>query len=130
MNLILDTSILIEIERGNKELLTQLKKLKEDYPNSPRITFVSEFEFLLGINEKSIKNKEKAIRFLKTLSSLQTTKSTATLLANLKLTYQKKGMLLPLADLLIAALVIENNSTLLTKDKDFEPIEELKKILL
>ncbi|MEK6915934.1 MAG: PIN domain-containing protein [Nanoarchaeota archaeon] len=56
---------------------------------------------------------------------LQTTKNTADRLVELKQKYE-----LPLADLLIAAQVIENNGILITKDNDFDKIKEIEKINL
>ncbi len=56
---------------------------------------------------------------------MQTTKNTADRLVELKQKYE-----LPLADLLIAAQVIENNGILITKDNDFDKIKEIEKINL
>ncbi len=38
---------------------------------------------------------------------------------------RRRGLLIPDADLLIAATAIANNLTLVSKDKDFERLEEL-----
>ena len=51
-------------------------------------------------------------------------------MADLKYKYEKKGIVVPLADLIIASIAIENNAVLVTSDKDFEKIEELKKIII
>ena len=48
----------------------------------------------------------------------------------MKYKYDKKGETLPLADFLIASQVIENNMLLVTADKDFDKIEELRKIVI
>ena len=56
---------------------------------------------------------------------MQKTKNTADRLVELKQKYE-----LPLADLLIAAQVIENNGILITKDNDFDKIKEIEKINL
>ena len=130
MTLVLDTSILINLERGSEATIRQLRKLAEAYPLPARITFISEFEFLMGIQEREPKNKDKALAFLRHFSILQTRNGTADLLAGLKFRYDKKGIAISLADFIIAALTIQNNMTLVTKDKDFQKIEELKKIIL
>ena len=126
MTLLLDTSLLIDIERRFPPTIAKLKELSKTYPLPARITVVNEFEFLLGIQEKSPKNKEKAVAFLNNFTVLQTTKQTAGILTNLKHKYDKKGIVLSLADLLIASLAIENNRILVTKDHDFKEIEELR----
>jgi predicted nucleic acid-binding protein len=130
MTLILDTSILIDLEKGEKVTIEKLKNLAQLYPIPAEITFVTEFEFILGIKKRNPKNKEKALAFLNNFSVFHTTSKTASILANLKEKYDRKGLPLPLADLLISALAIENTRILVTKDKDFENIEELKKIVL
>jgi len=55
---------------------------------------------------------------------------TSDILSDLKLKYEKKGLSFSLSDLLIAAQVIENDLILVTRDRDFEGIRELKKIIL
>ena len=81
---------------------------------------------------KIIKNKffQTNLIFLKKFNVLHTTNSSAEILSDLKIKYDKKGIALSLADLLSASIVIDNNLVLVTKDKDFERIEELKKIIL
>lgn len=130
MTLILDTSLLIDIERKFQPTINRLKELSNTYPLPARITFVNEFEFLLGIKEKIPKNKEKAEAFLNNFSVLHTSRQTSQILADLKQKYDNKGIALPLADLLIATLAIENNKILVTKDHDFKQIEELRKIII
>ena len=125
MNLIFDTSIIIDIERGNKDTIDKIRELKDLYPAPAKIMFISYFEFVHGIRNKMPKNKQKAIAFIEEFSVIQTTKATANNLSLLKNKYE-----LPLADLLIASQVIETNNILVTKDNDFKNIEEMNKILI
>ena len=125
MNLIFDTSILIDIDRGNKEIINKINELRNMYPSPAKIGFISYFEFLLGLKDKSDKNKEKSKEFIEKFNILQTTVNTADNLVMLKQKYE-----LPLADLLIAAQTIEHNGVLLTKDRDFKDIKEINKIIL
>ena len=85
---------------------------------------------MFGLQEKKIKKKDEAANFLNKFTILQTTQRTAEMLASIKYTYDKKGVVVSLADWLIATLVIENNAILVTKDSDFNKIEELKTIFL
>lgn len=130
MTLVLDTSILIELEKKNSFVIDKLRSFISLNPSPAKITFMNYFEFLFGLHQKSPKNKDKAIAFLNHFSVLQTTKSTAEILSDLKYKYDKKGIVLALSDLLIASLVMENNMTLISMDKDFEKIVELKKIII
>ena len=130
MTLLFDTSILIDIERKHPETIKQIKELARIHPLPAVIAFVSEYEFIMGTKEKEPRNKINALYFLKKFLVLHTSQRTSSLLADLKFKYDKKGISLPLADLLIATLTIENNRILVTKDKDFIRIEELKKIFI
>src|SRR3989344_4688224 len=125
MSLIFDTSILIDIERKNKETIDKIKELRKMYPSPAKIGFISYFEFLLGLKDKSPKNKEMSKEFIEKFNVLQTTKNTADTLVILKQRYE-----LPLADLLIAAQTLENNGILITKDNDFKKIIEIEKIII
>ena len=119
--------MLIDIENRESITLNKLKELSKVYSSPAAISFISYFEFVFGLRGR--KNNSRALAFLNNFSCLQTTKSTAHILSDLKSKYSVKGAILPLADLLIAAQVIENNGILLTRDKDFKVIEELKKIV-
>lgn len=130
MILVFDTSVLVDIGRNNIETINKIKKLIKLHPSEPKITFIAYYEFLKGIEKRKIKNKEKAIEFINKFGFLEINKKTAEILANLKLRYDKLGIEFSLADLLIAAQVIENQMLLVSKDKDFDNIEELNKIIL
>jgi predicted nucleic acid-binding protein len=130
MTLVFDTSILIDLDRKVDSTIEKIKLLSKKYSSIASITFINEFEFHFGINQRNPKNKERALSLLAKFIVLHTTKKTSSLLAKLKQKYEKQGFLLPLADLLIATLVIENSMILVTKDKDFEKIEELTTIFI
>ncbi|MBI4918344.1 type II toxin-antitoxin system VapC family toxin [archaeon] len=130
MILAFDTSILIEIERKNNLMIDKLKELVKLYPLPAQIPFMSYFEFYNGLSEKNVKNKNKSLLFVKKFKVIQTTDKTAEILSDLKSTCEKKGLSLPLADLMIASQAIENNFVLITLDADFNKIVELKKIVL
>lgn len=130
MSLVLDTSILIAIERGDKEIISKLEDLYKSYPSAPQLTFISFFEYLIGLKIRKNKSFQSNLIFLKKFNVLHTTISSAEILSDLKIKYDKKGVALSLADLLSASIVIDNSLILVTRDKDFEKIEELKKIIL
>jgi len=130
MTLVLDSSIIMSLEKGRLAIRKRLKELSEKYEGPPVITFITYFEFLVGIKGRTKENQEKALEFINNIGVLKVRKETAEILANLKHGYDKKGLTLPLADFLIASQVIENNMILVTTDKDFEKIDELKKIII
>ncbi|HLC71780.1 MAG TPA: type II toxin-antitoxin system VapC family toxin [Candidatus Nanoarchaeia archaeon] len=130
MTLVFDTSILIDLERKSVNTIQKLKTLSKNYPLPVQIAFMTEFEFLLGIKEKNPKNKEKAKLFLSLFPVLHSNSRTADLMAELKHKYDAKGIPITLADLLIATICIQENKTVVTKDKNFNNIEELSKIII
>ncbi len=125
MYLIFDTSILIELDRGNKAVINKISELKDIYPTPAKISFISYFEFLYGLRNKSEKNKRKSLEFLEKFGVIQTSKETASILVELKQKYE-----LPLADLLIASHVHEERGILVTKDNDFKDIKELECVFI
>ncbi|MBM3233084.1 type II toxin-antitoxin system VapC family toxin [Candidatus Pacearchaeota archaeon] len=125
MRLVLDTSIIIELERKNKAIEMQIEDLRKIHPFPPQISFYTYFEFLEGIVKKSDKNKLRSQQFISLFEILQTSSATANHLVLLKQKYA-----LPIPDLFIAAQVMETNAVLVTKDKDFEQIKEIQKIIL
>lgn len=102
----------------------------ELHPAPASITFISFFEFVHGLQLKSPKNKEKSIAFIERFHFLEPTKKTAVILSDLRYKYEKKGKSFSLSDMLIASQVIENDMTLVTSDRHFQEIDELKKIML
>jgi tRNA(fMet)-specific endonuclease VapC len=130
MILMFDTSIIIDIQRKDMNTIQKIKELSEIYPNPPVTTFMTYTEFLYGIMNKEIKNKEKAKSFLNKFGMMRPDKETSEILAELRFNYDKQGILIGYPDLFIAAQAIQYNMTLVTKDKHFEKIKELKKIII
>ncbi len=130
MTFVFDTSILVDLERKHENTIQKIKVLTKNYPLPAQITFITEFEFLFGIKEKNPKNKEKAKLFLSFFLVIYPNSRTANLLAELKHRYDALGTPITLADFIIAALCIQENKILVTKDKNFNKIEELSKIII
>ena len=65
MYLIFDTSILIDIERENKQTLAKVAELRTRYPIPPKIAFISYYEFIHGIRKRNPQNKAKAEDFIR-----------------------------------------------------------------
>jgi predicted nucleic acid-binding protein len=127
MTVVFDTSILINIERRHAPTLKKLRDIEA--LGVPMIAFINYYEFYRGTLKRNPHNRAKALAFIQKFTFLQPTIRTAETLAKLRTKYQKRGILLPLADLLIASQAIEHNATLITADPDFRNFEELKKII-
>lgn len=130
MTLLLDTSVLIEIQRKNKEVTKRLEELTSVHFQPASISFINYFEFYIGLSDKKIKNRQIMIEFVNRFNCLKASSLTAQILAELKSKYEKKGVIIGLADLIVASHAKENNMLLVTKDKTFEKIEEINKIIV
>lgn len=125
MSLLVDTSILIRQQKGDRVVKKELEELSKRYSATPSITFINVFEYLMGV-KLWIKRKIEAANFLENFSIVNTTDKTPEIMTSLRLKYERKGLQLSLSDLIIASLAIENKMTLLTSDEDFAHIEELR----
>lgn len=130
MTLLLDSSVLFELEKDNKAILNKLEKISAAHPARACISFMTCAEFLYGIEEKGDDKKAEAKQFLWKFCLLHTTNETAMWLAYLKHKYDKLGKPKSITDLFIASQALEHKLTLVTKDKDFEDISEIKKIIV
>ena len=130
MSIVFDTSIIINLERKEKRTLEAVRRLEEGYPAVPSVTFLAYFEFIHGLYAKSPANKEKSLSFIEQFQFLRPTKRTAHILSRILRAHQLKGEVLTIADALIASQAIEHNMTLVTSDRQFQNIKELKIVLV
>ncbi len=111
MVVVLDTSVLIDIFRGNKKTLEELKKYKEEIF---AITSITLFELWQG----KLKEVEKFV--LDNLPKYPFDEKSAKLAGIILKELKEIGKIPEIQDLLIASICIANNSKLITKDKGFE----------
>ena len=130
MMLVFDTSVIISIEKNDRKIIKRISELSKIYTGAPQTTFIAYYEFLLGIKNRSPKNQVKSIEFLNNFNCLCATKETSKILSDLKHKYNNKGISINLADLIIASQTKENNMALITRNKIFEKIEEISKIIV
>lgn len=127
---VLDTNLLIEIEKGNGKTISLIQGLISKYPCKPVITAPTYSEFMYGYLQESPNKEEKAKEFLEAYDILQTTKNSSLLCAKLKYNLMKKGRAIPLFDILVASIVMDRNATLLTMDTHFKHIDGLRTMIL
>ncbi len=111
MDLILDTSIVIEIFGGNERILEHLRKNRNRVFG---ITSVTEFELFC------VDLKEKEVIMLDSLPACDFDKKAGRIAGNIYKDLKKAGKMPKIKDLLIAATCIANNKRLITGDGDFE----------
>ena len=130
MNYLLDTNILIEIENDNLKIIKELEQIKLAGTGKLFISIFSFSEFFYGIVRKNLKNKEKILERLKEYELINTTKESGILFCEILSKLKDAGKIVPQFDAFIAALAIENDLTLITRDEHFKEIPTLKMILL
>jgi len=81
------------------------------------------YELTQGV--KSDKEKNAVIEALKSLEYIEMSEDLWIKAGELSSSLRKKGKTIPFSDILIAAVAIENNLSVLTIDRHFEEIEEV-----
>ena len=129
MDYILDTSILIEIENDNKEIISKIAK-QTDKSSNLFITYFGFCEYFYGHTKKNKKNKEKILERLEKYSLINTSKDSAIIFCETKNELIEKGNEIPVFDLLSASIAIDKEMTLITLDSHFKRLPRLKTIII
>ena len=129
LSFVIDTSILIEIERKNIAVMSRLEEIepiKEDvYITSPSYT-----EVCFGLLKFSEERYNLEINRLDKYKLLNTSKNSSKLLAEIKHHLSKKGVMIPIFDLIIASIALDCKMPLITLDEHFKRIPNLNVILI
>jgi predicted nucleic acid-binding protein len=116
MLVLLDTNILIDIEKGHQDTIEKLKALYLQFPNSElSVSWANYFEFYFGNETKEARD------FLTQFAFMEMDKKSTEIFTELK----KRKLDVNDFDLLIASVAIANGAMLVTKDNDFEKVKGL-----
>jgi hypothetical protein len=115
MDIILDTSVIIEIFGGNEQVNTYLSRYKDAVFG---ITAITEFEL------NCVDLKEKEVIMLNNLPIYDFDKAAGIIGGHIFRALKKAGKMPKIKDLLIAATCITHTKLLLTTDSDFEIFHE------
>ncbi len=113
MDAILDTSVIIEVFKGNSKVV---KSLPSEWVYG--LSAITVFELYCG----TLKEKEELM--IEKLPKLHFDEKSAKIAGEIYRDLKKKGNLPPAKDLLIAANAIAHDKMLVTCDKDFELFTE------
>lgn len=122
MNLLLDTSVLIDVLRGRnrrRELLAELVRAG----HSISTTTLNIAEVYAGMRPNEEASTE---AFLSGLGVHELNGSAARMAGKLRAMWQRKGRTLSLADTIVAAIAIEMGCTLLTDNRTDFPMPEVQ----
>ena len=127
MNYTLDTNIISYLLKGNKSLSYKINEEIEK-GNSIIINLITYYEICRGLI--AINNKDKLDRFIKICNLFgmaQITEKTFYKAAEIYASLKQKGNLIDDADILIAAICLEEDLILITNnEKHFQRVENLK----
>jgi len=122
----LDTDILIDLLKGQKEAIDLINKLQSE--GQPlKTTIISAYELIKG-SAISIKSEENLAKIKDLLSALPILNLNLESCEEASKIYSKlmsKGQTIGEFDILIAAIVIHNEDTLISRDTHFNLIENL-----
>jgi tRNA(fMet)-specific endonuclease VapC len=130
MSLIIDTSVLIEIENENLEIISKINKLKTAPKAEIYITFFTFCEFYYATMARNEKNKVKIKKRLTNYRILNTTQRTGEIFCETMYELQQKGKMIPQFDIFIASFALEHDMVLIATDNHFNNISHLKKSIL
>ncbi|ADC65712.1 PilT protein domain protein [Ferroglobus placidus DSM 10642] len=111
---VLDTSVIIEIARGNRKALNAV--LSED--NYFYITSITWFEIKVGAPKLA------ELNLVDSLECLSFDRKSADVAAEIYIKLKKDGKMVSLKDLFIGAICISNKEKLITMDSDFEILRD------
>ena len=123
--MILDTNVLIDIMRSNKEAVSKAKKLA-DKEEPLFITTITVFELWQGFNPEKKQKSEKLKELVSSFGLFPLDIESAEISGKARKELSSKGLIVSPEDCMIAGIAIKNNQVLLTKDKHFSRIPGLK----
>lgn len=114
MGTVLDTNVIIEIARGNKDVLNAVLEFDKTF----YVTSITRFELLVGLPKRD------ELIWLDSLLELPFEKKSAEMAAYLHKKLREKGTPMGLGDLFIGAVCLANDLPLITLDGNFEVLKE------
>ena len=128
--IVIDTSVLIDLEQGNPRTKERLAVLQKQYAGTIMLAAPTIWEYLDGILVNKPNHFEDLREDLRRYRILHTTDESSVLFAKLKHRLKTMGKMMPDMDILIAAIALDFNCTVVTKDKHFSTIKELSVITI
>ena len=126
---VLDTSFLVDLMREDGEALDALARIEEEYHNLAT-TVVNLLELFRGayLSERREENSAKVLKIVETLDVIGFAWETYPIYGTLSATLKEKGISVNEFDAVIAALVLETDGIIVTRDQHFRSIPGLEVI--
>jgi len=129
MYIVLDTSVVIDIEKGIEQTKQRLLSVKSEGNFLPAITSITYTELLHGYL-KIGKSRKEVDSVLDKYFLLNTSKDSSKIAAEFMHYLEVKGKMIPTADILIASISADKNSVFVTKDNHFKNIPNLRCVFI
>lgn len=123
---VLDTNIIIDWFRGDTDTKLFLNNIDFEIP----VIFIGELFYGAENSSNKEKHFEQIRKFSEEFTIINSTDETAKMYALIKSELKKQGKPIPENDIWIAAIAVENNKSLVTNDRHFSSISNLKTINL
>ena len=125
MKYLIDSNIIIDHFRDKPQVVLFLQKAKQP---GFAISVISIGEMLEGLvgQPKEVKRRKDLENFMVAAAVLDVDRETVEIFAKIRAGLRRSGKLIDNFDMLISATAIKHNLILVTEDKDFEKIEDLK----
>ena len=120
---LLDSNIVIDVFRGNQEAIARISQIENIY-----LPVIVLGELYFGANKSNQLQRRFAEieRLMEVVSVLNITPSTAKVYGIIKEQLRAKGRPIPENDIWIAAIAIENDMILLTRDEHFDYVDGIR----
>lgn len=125
MKYLIDTNIIIDYLKGIPQTVSFLQKTNLSGFAVSVISVGEILEGLVGQPREELRRRELE-DFLAAQRIIDIDKEAAEIFAKIRADLRSKGKLIDNFDILIAATALKHSLTLMTKDKDFERIEDLQ----
>ncbi len=124
--MILDTSVLIALLRGDEDIRRKIEEY-EKKGELLRTTAVCAFELFYGayVSSRREENLDLVERLLEALEVLTFDERAARIAASVLAELRKRGEMIDVRDLFIAAIALSHGDTVATRDKAFKRITGL-----
>ena len=115
--MILDTSVLIDLLRGNREVVEKIRSLENRHVTLS-LTTVSVFELWQGTDEVNEKKRERLHFLLESIASFSLDTNAAKEAGKIHAALRKEGRIIDLEDSMIAGIAKVKQEPLLTRNTD------------
>lgn len=120
---LLDTSVLIPLLKGDSDLLETLSRFSRVSLGAP---VLAETLYGLEVRGRPVKQLQRLEEILAIAPVLPCSETTARFYVAIEVQLRQQGTPIPINDLWIAALAIQHNLILATRDRHFERVPNLR----